>query len=398
VARYEGPIVDVDIHHRWHLEDELGPYLSERWRDYALGVQVQKASDEPRPVSGSDYTSPNRAGAVRFTAPGGVVAGNVDHGGRRRDSYPDNGRRPGSDYPTLKAQLLDPYNYFRGILTFDVGSHAGALNQYFAIDLCRAANDWNADQWLSLDERLYGVALAPIATPDAAAEEIRRAGKHPKIVATLMAGSPFERPYGDPVYDPVYKASAEMGLALHLHPGHARDKQHSGGTPNTAVGYVPLISQIGMRHIASFIVHGTFEKFPSLKVVVKEYGTAWLPYLIWRLDKNYKRLKLESPWVKKWPSEYIFEHIKVSTQPLEESENPKEVADVLTSVDGLENVMCFSSDYPHFTFDDPDYIVRKLPKGWARKVMCDNACAAYGWKPPAQDATFKRALAGVGAE
>jgi predicted TIM-barrel fold metal-dependent hydrolase len=153
-----------------------------------------------------------------------------------------------------------------------------------------------------------------------------------------------------------------------------------------------------MRHIASFIVNGTFEKFPGLKVVVKEYGTAWLPYLMWRLDKNYKRLQLESPWVKKWPSEYILENVKVSTQPLEAADDPRDVIDVLTSVDGLDRVLCFSTDYPHITFDDPNYIARKLPKAWVRNVMCDNACQAYGWTSPAEEVTFKRtALAGVEA-
>lgn len=389
MSRYQGPIVDVDIHHRWHAEEEALPYLPKQWREYAAG-ELESAGrvQEAGVVSGSDAAG--KAGMVRFSAPGSVVAGNLDHGARRRDSYPANGRRPGSDYDTLREQLLDRYNYFRGILTFDIGSHAGALNQYFANALCSALNDWNAENWLDLDERLYSVALAPIAMPDEAAKEVRRVGKHPKIVATLLAGSPFGRPYGDPVYHPVFEASLEMGLALHLHPGHAQDHQFTGGTATSAVGNVPLIPQIGMRHIASFIVHGVFEKYPGLQVVVKEYGTAWLPHLMWRLDKNYKRLRLESPWVKRWPSEYILRNVKISTQPLEESDDPRDLMSVLTSVDGLDDVLCFSTDYPHITFDEPNWITKRLPEGWARKVMCDNACRAYGWTPPPQDAVYEQ--------
>src|SRR5258708_1819463 len=124
MSRYQGPIVDVDVHHRWSQDHEVLPYLPERWREYAAGELGGGRSRAlaPQAVSGSDAAG--KAGIVRFSAPGSVVAGNLDHGARRRDAYPANGSRPGSDYPTLKEQLLHRYNYFRAILTFDIGSHA----------------------------------------------------------------------------------------------------------------------------------------------------------------------------------------------------------------------------------------------------------------------------------
>ena len=54
-----------------------------------------------------------------------------------------------------------------------------------------------------------------------------------------------------------------------------------------------------------------------------ECGFGWLPALGWRLDKHWKRLKDEVPHLKTAPSEYIRKHFWVTTQPMEEPENPE---------------------------------------------------------------------------
>jgi predicted TIM-barrel fold metal-dependent hydrolase len=370
MARYTGPIVDVDIHHSWKSPDEIIAYMPKEWREYA------KAN--PRVASAGLYP---RAG---------IVNGNVAHGAMRRDTWLDDGSWPGGDYPLLKEQVLDRYNYWRGVLTYNVGGHAQLLNQEFALAAARAAHDWNFDTWLSWDERLYGVVSPPLGTPEEAAAEVRRVGKHPKIVETCLGGTPLGRPYGDPVYHPVLEASAELGLPIGLHPGAVSAERQPGGRPTSNIGSVPLMAQEAMHHITSFIVHGVFEKYPTLKVIVKEFGVSWLPYLMWRLDDRYDLLKLESPWVKRWPSEYIRDHVLLDTQPLEESPDPKGLHEALSTVDGIDEMLCFATDYPHLSFDDPNYVARKLPSEWSRKVMCDNASAAYGWAPPPADAVFEQ--------
>jgi predicted TIM-barrel fold metal-dependent hydrolase len=87
--------------------------------------------------------------------------------------------------------------------------------------------------------------------------------------------------------------------------------------------------------------------------------------------------------VKRLPSEYIRSHIRLGTQPIEESPKRQQLIDLLQTIDGVEDLLCFASDWPHWTSDDPADTTRLIPKEWHRKVMCDNACDFYGIEKPA---------------
>jgi hypothetical protein len=53
-----------------------------------------------------------------------------------------------------------------------------------------------------------------------------------------------------------------------------------------------------------------------------ECGFGWLLALGWRLDKHWKRMRDEVPHLTRAPSEVIREHFYVSTQPMEETDDP----------------------------------------------------------------------------
>jgi uncharacterized protein len=352
---YTGPIVDVDVHNAPPSSATITERLPKKWQDY---VPIYP------PVT-----------------PDGLLSRNM---ARRADTWGPDGAFPGSSYERLKEQLLDPYDYHRAILTHDIGHYAGLSNQYYAEAVCRAANDWIVEEWLPLDERLYSLIVVPSARPDVSAAEIRRVAEHPRMIGVLFAANPLDRPLGDPLYHPIYEAAAEHGLAISVHqePPGTRD---AGGIRMTS----PLLdgspAQIAMHYISSLVVHGVFEKFPGLHFVIKEFGVTWMPWLMWRLDQEYELLARESPWVKRLPSEYIRDHVKLSTQPLEGGSRRSDLVDYLSVVDGIEDLLCFSTDYPHHTMDDPLYVARQLPAEWHRKVFCDNACRAYGWEIPVAD-------------
>ena len=69
-----------------------------------------------------------------------------------------------------------------------------------------------------------------------------------------------------------------------------------------------------------------------------ECGFGWLPALGWRLDKHWKRLKDEVPHLKMAPSEYIRKHFWVTTQPMEETEKPEHLIEVMNWI-GMDRIM-----------------------------------------------------------
>lgn len=367
MANYAGPIVDVDLHHNWRSDEELIAYMPTRWQEYARG-------------DGGNWHAPLLP--VTVGAPNTVMTFG------RVDTWGEDGSPPGSDKAKLFAHLVDRYNYFRAVLTHPLGDYGTILNPYFAQVVCEAANNWTIDHWLK-DDRFYSGVAIPTATPEEAVGEIRRVGEHPRMVAVLLCGNPFGRPIGDPIYHPIYAAAHDLGLAVHVHPSLSDRPSYMttvAGGPLANIDGISQYSQQASHYLSSLVIHGVFEKFPNLKFVIKEYGLGWLPAVLWRLDTEYKMLQRESPWVRRLPSEYLREHIKIDTQPFEDSPDDRHgLATLLATVDGIDDMLCFASDYPHGSMDEPGYVARRLPPEWHFKVFCANACEAYGWNAPAPD-------------
>lgn len=63
--------------------------------------------------------------------------------------------------------------------------------------------------------------------------------------------------------------------------------------------------------LLSMISEGVFEKFPKPQVVLLESGVSWLPAFLWRIDKLWRGLRMEIPWVMQPPSVTVRERIRM---------------------------------------------------------------------------------------
>ncbi len=123
-------------------------------------------------------------------------------------------------------------------------------------------------------------------------------------------------------------------------------------------------------------MEGVFEHFPGLRIALIEGGFAWVPALAWRLDRAWERSRDEVPYVKRRPSEYIREHFWYTTQPVEEPERPQDILDTIRWIG--EDRLMFSTDYPHWDFDDPRFTFKvKLPEALHRQIFRENARTLY---------------------
>ena len=87
----------------------------------------------------------------------------------------------------------------------------------------------------------------------------------------------------------------------------------------------------------------------------------------------------EVPHLKRPPSEYMRSNLWFATQPVEEPENPEDLRQVFDWI-GWDR-MVYSSDYPHWDFDDPfqAFHIRMTPEE-QRMILRDNALDVYSFR------------------
>jgi predicted TIM-barrel fold metal-dependent hydrolase len=346
-------LIDCDVHVRWRHLEELAKHMAEPWRTRLLtGKLLHPHNGYPNPIS---------------TA--------------RRDAAPPGGGQPGSDPAFLVEDLVDRYQMERIIVVGE--SYQLALSNLANADaaaaLAAAYNDWLIERWFSHDYRILGSIFVAAQDPELAAREIERVAGHPQFVQVNL-GSGLRAPLGQRVYYPIFDAALRHDLPIAVHPlsegAGIAGPPTPVGHPSHYIEYHTLAQTGLMTHLVSMICEGVFERFPRLKFVIVEGGVAWLPPLLWRLDKNWKGLRSDTPWVKRKPSEYVLDHVRLTTQPLEEPDDPRHLRR-LFEMFPAEQILMFSSDYPHWDFDNPLHVMENLPESLRQRIFADNAYDTY---------------------
>ena len=343
-------IVDTDVHCGASRQRILD-FLPEPWR-----TRVADGSDGP--------------GHLGYWNPNGV---------NRRDAVTPDGRRIEGAPDTLGHYHFDLNNIDFGILNAG-GVHVGLSPEPdFAAAYCSAMNDVFVSDWLPADARFrYSLIVSP-ADPFLAADEIHRLGDHPGVAQVLMP-SGAQYGYGHRFYHPIYQAAEEHDLPVAIHPGSegrgVSGAPSSAGYPGSYFEWHTNLVGSYIAHLVSLIAEGVFCKFPRLRFVLIEGGVSWLPPVLWRFDKNWKSLRMTTPWLERPPSEYAFEHILLTTQPIEEPDNRAWLHAMLAMLPA-DKMLMFSTDYPHWDGDTPDFAMRLLPSELRNPVMWETACQLY---------------------
>jgi predicted TIM-barrel fold metal-dependent hydrolase len=303
----------------------------------------------------------------RFPHPRGEHANNPD-------AIPPEGG-PSASSPTFMVKdLLDRYQLEYALLVPlqpAVSAVAAADAEFSAVPVS-AFNDFMLERWMVDPRFRYALVVSPI-DPELACAEIRKHGKNPNVSAVYM---PLWRErLGNRRYYPIYKTAVEYGLPMMTHP--IGEGVYEGGPP-TAGGVSELYGErmgdsplLAAANVSSLIFQGVFERFPELQFMFLEFRFAWAVTHMWEMDKTWRCVRLDSPWVKRWPSEYVHDHVTFATQPIPEPHDPKQLDRLIE--DYLSDSVVFSSDYPHWNNDRPRTVFRSLRSDVREKVFHDNA-------------------------
>lgn len=248
-----------------------------------------------------------------------------------------------------------------------------------AVNLQRAANDFLLDQFLD-EHDFHGLATVATQKPDKAAEELDRIGQEDEIVGVFICSTGPNPPLGNPEYDIMYRAAEDNNLPIVFHGAtnsgfDIEFPRHNQSFEKFVEAHVNAHLWSQTMTLTSTLANGLPEKFPDLDYVFLEAGISWVPYMMFRLNKEFAMRRSEITLLEKQPEEYIRESYHFATQPLGEPMNPTHLQQMIEII-GVDSLM-FASDYPHWDFEHPSELNKYLHQMFSRnqrsKVLHENA-------------------------
>ncbi len=340
--------IDCDIHPGVPSTEVLLPFMNDYWRDQFIS----------RAIDGLELASypPN----APLTC--------------RPDWRPAKGK-PGSDLSLLRSHALDAFGIRLAICNPLYGGQV-AFSETMGAVLCHATNEWIAREWLDREPRLRASITVSCQSPELAAEEIEARAGDRRFVQVLMLAS-TELMLGRRYYWPIYRAAERHGLPVGIHAGTMyRHAPTANGWPTHFVQDYAANSNLFASQLQSLISEGIFGKFPGLRVVLMESGVTWVPAFMWRSDKTWRGVRGEIPWVTRPPSHIMRDHVRLTVQPIDEPADPAELERIIDQL-GSDDMLLFSTDYPHWQFDGDQVLPRGLPSRLRQRILQDNPLSTY---------------------
>jgi uncharacterized protein len=255
------------------------------------------------------------------------------------------------------------------------------------LSIVQAYNTWLIEDYCSVaPDRLIPNALIPVSGLDHAVSELERAhdlGFKSIQLQQYPNGSGGPKPEDDRFW----ARALELGLALSPHlnfggvvwRGDPRSDTSQWSAEAAMSQHTP--SAPGAT-LAQMIVHGVFDRFPELRFYFAEINCAYIPGMLYYLDRNYHEF---NDWfqvsLKKEPSEYVLEHClfgMVRDAPMLQ----------MGHIVPLDH-FAWGSDFPHSvgTFPNSEQYLKEAFAGidddLRRKLLVTNICAHIGLDPDA---------------
>ena len=377
-------LVDADSH---VLEppDLWSRYVEPRFRDRAVRVVRADAGHDVLLVDGkpAKLTTPEMLGDF------GGMGRTLDEQATAALSgrYAENAPAAATD-PRARIAQLDREGVAATVLYPSLGLQwpAETADAAYVHANLVAYDRWLEDFCADSNGRLIAVAHLALGDPHDAAKELRRAVANGARGGVLLPYTHDGKPHGHPDHDPLFAAACDLGVPLGIHTGIdpvTRDlyRRYDGLTWPDAIPqgiwFLQLMfSQAVQQAFSTFFLHGTFDRFPELKLVVLEAGAGWLGFWMDRMDAMFAgALRLTMP-LRDLPSTYVRRNVWISADPDERA-----LAAIIPYV-GADRFV-WASDYPHsdHTGGYIEHVLamaRLLPDESARRALLGaNAAALY---------------------
>ncbi|MEO8697683.1 MAG: amidohydrolase family protein [Acidimicrobiales bacterium] len=273
--------------------------------------------------------------------------------------------------PAERLALLDDENIERALLypTLALLWECEVPDPELSNAYMRAYNRWLADFCRDSGGRLVGIAHISLSDIDRAVVELRRAADDGLRGAYVAPFTHTRKSQGHPDHDPFWAVAQELDIPVGIHPTYEPraaspltrfddfpDVWSSSPNPNAASWFYNTTQRLRIEQaFLSFFAHGTFDRFPRLKIGVLESGCGWIGALLDRMDTVYEtgagtsaRGDASLSILREKPSFYFRRQCFISGDPDETA------APYIMDHVGIDRFM-WATDYPH-PDHSPDYI------------------------------------------
>lgn len=249
----------------------------------------------------------------------------------------------------------------------------------------RAYNDFIAEFCAYDPGRLKGIALVNVDDPAEAVGEMKRARELGLCGAMITVLPPEDRPYDDPMYEPVWSASVDLDMPLSMHVATGRRllsvEAGQSSTQRVSEAAFYLQDHFVRKSLGEMIFSGVFERHPGLRVGSVEHEVCWVPFFLFQADYCYTDRPLRGDWHRfepgVLPSDFFKRNCFLSFQ---EDAVGIRVRDVCG-----EGTLMWGSDYPHTESTFPRSreiaadILAEVPADEQQAILRDNVARLYGF-------------------
>ena len=207
-----------------------------------------------------------------------------------------------------------------------------------------------------VDPRLLATCYVPLADFDLAAQLARDAIDSGAAALLVASSCPAGHSPSHLSLDPVWRTAEEAGVPVVFHVGGGGQlinpdyfvngrpippDFHGGGENFRSVDYMAIPGP-PMQTLATMIFDGVLERFPALKIGVIEQGAIWIPGWMRQMESAFDAFSRHEERLQALslrPTEFVQRQIRATPYPTED------VGWIASQ--GCEDVVLFSSDYPH---------------------------------------------------
>jgi predicted TIM-barrel fold metal-dependent hydrolase len=370
--------IDADAH---VLEpgDLWTTYLESKFQDQAPGLRRESNGKEVFRIDNNNFVDLGQHSEEAFALAGGI--GMREGHGPTGNSYSD-GKKGGFD-PHLRIPDMNSEGIDVAFLFPTLGLFLGGIRDtQMAVASYRAYNRWLRDYCSPYPDRLYGIAMIPMRSPDDAVAEIKYASKTLGLRAGMV--NPIldsSKPLHHPDNDPVWRAAQDHDMSIAVHAAVSNgvkvlgddrftNDAGSGSAVQHCAGHMLEMASA----VFSFVMNRVCDKFPKLRVGFMEAGGGWVAGCLDRMDRHFDDIGANDTGLTMRPSEIFRRQCFISFEPVEGT------LPLLAEYIGRTNIL-WATDYPHADgFTGAPTMIKKMPmaQDLVKDVLVTGAQRFYG--------------------